>query len=374
MLGVLLGGSTAVAGAAQPTGMPAPRPSAAVTSQPEAAPERVMIVPLRGEFGVDFDARAVRDCLEFAARRRFTNVVFELDSSGGSMIDAEEIAAVLAEFDRELSYIFVIKNALGVSIRLLTSADELFVRPGALLGASGAEGLFNEASILRLEGEARPRGVLSPVIVRGMLERSASIWGRPNEPGTPWQFTDQPPVDATDFVEIDAPDTLPLFPRERLVELGVAQPSEQLAPRLAAMRDDNGRGTRLMELARERLEQSREDFETIHAWAAHLPEVRDTARGTRHPDEYSRYDYEREYVRVPSDDGGYRNVERLTRAGRAKWERRYNEWRNAWRSVELGARDIQSLIRRYDGREPIEPELVAQVNAIAAEARNQLDR
>lgn len=359
-------------------------PSDSRTTTAERVP-RYMLVPLLGGFGDDFDGEAVQECLEYASKNGFELIVFELNSPGGYTHIANDIQSAMRRHAHGLEYSVVFEDAHSASIWVLAGADRLYVIPES--SAGGAVGYTRNSSTGEVAVDAKmnsilaaeqsafadSRGTLPGVLIRAMIVLEAEAWAFKPTEEDPWVFSDvEPPTDVAERLHLDGPSTILTLTGPQLIKLGLAEPVEVLAARLQSMRDDGGRGERLMELARRRIQAGAKERETILDWYGRMPELISVARSNGHPDEF--FDYEIVQVAVPLQNGGYRYVEQMTTAARQKWNRRYHDWRNGWMSVGNGIQDIKRRVARYSGRDPLPEGIVTQLNAWETEARNELNR
>lgn len=95
----------------------------------------VYVIPIEHEVerGLEsFLIRSTREAIDKGADR----IIFEIDTPGGRVDAASKISKVIQELDIPTTA-YVVKQALSAGSYLALSADEIYMRPNATIGASG---------------------------------------------------------------------------------------------------------------------------------------------------------------------------------------------------------------------------------------------
>jgi ATP-dependent protease ClpP protease subunit len=197
---------------------------------------RYIVIPIHGVFGEDIAPPGVADAIQFAARRNIDHVVFHIDSPGGYTWAADAIAEAMEDAPESMRLIAYIEDAISASIWVVFGCDEIFVAPGAAIGAAvtysqdnttGATEVdqkLNSALAAKIAGMAERKGV-SGVIARAMFLPEAEAYAVERAPGE-YDIVDRHPGGRDGVSVIDGADTVLTLTGEEAIKWGLARPAE----------------------------------------------------------------------------------------------------------------------------------------------------
>lgn len=145
-------------------------------------------VDLHGTFGKDFDGWAVQDVIDQAKRNSVRHILISLDSPGGYVYAAEDMANRIREAPKDIEFTCVIRNAISAAIWIVIECDHVFFEAGGATGAAVAysvssnsgsaevDAKYNAAVAARLEATAERTKVWPPSVVRAMVVQTAELW------------------------------------------------------------------------------------------------------------------------------------------------------------------------------------------------------
>ncbi|MEO1510748.1 MAG: hypothetical protein AAFU70_01630 [Planctomycetota bacterium] len=199
----------------EPEAKPRPEPdrSPPAPAAARTAPSIYAAIPVEGTVGEAITALGLETALEQAKRRRVTHVVFQVDSPGGYLYEAEALIEVLRAFEEEFTYValIVVGGAFSAATIFMAAADEILVRPGGSMGAATAyaqdtstgsaqvDAKLNSGWASRLAGLAETRGHAGEPF-RAMVEMPVQLFGNPDSDefsiravrGPGWELLDGP--------------------------------------------------------------------------------------------------------------------------------------------------------------------------------------
>ncbi len=144
-------------------------------------------VPVVGEIGSAVLAEGLKSALEAAERRNITHIVFRINSFGGQVSVAQEMARLLRSKAESLHYTAVVERAISAAIWIVFSCDEIVLRPGATIGAATAfyqdfstgeidvDAKMNSALAAELCAIAEQQGI-NPALIRAMIVPDAACY------------------------------------------------------------------------------------------------------------------------------------------------------------------------------------------------------
>lgn len=106
-------------------------------TQPASGP-KYYVIPLRGSVGEEILASILEKSLADAETRRPDVVILEIDSPGGFVPEAERMMGVLHRYNTRMRIVALVGQDLSAAAVFSLSAREIFVRPGATIGAATA--------------------------------------------------------------------------------------------------------------------------------------------------------------------------------------------------------------------------------------------
>lgn len=191
----------------------------------------VLEVPLIGGFGSEIFPAGIAAALEYAEEHGVTDVVFRIDSPGGSVWAAEAIMNIMEDHADALRYHMLIESAISASIWPTFSCDTISMAPGGTFGGAvvyrmvetgSAEVDMKMNSILAAELSALAEvNGHHPVIVKAMMLSSAQVWAAENDTGA-WELFDRDPG-LPSAVEIDGPDSVLTLTTDQAADYGIAR-------------------------------------------------------------------------------------------------------------------------------------------------------
>jgi len=199
---------------------------------------RYIVVPLHGVFGEDIAPPGVADAIQYASRRGIDNIVFHLDSPGGYTWAADEIADIMMDAPSSIRKIAYIEEAISASIWVVFGCDDVFVAPGATIGAAvtysqdnttGATEVdqkLNSALAGKIAAMAERTG-RSGVLARAMFLPEAEAWAVEVGDGE-HRIVDERPSVREGVIEIDGRDTVLTLTGEEAIRWGIAAPGESV--------------------------------------------------------------------------------------------------------------------------------------------------
>jgi hypothetical protein len=167
----------------------APLPADFFNAVPDQQPVQVVTgqnlyldIPVNGIIGKDIYADGILRALNYAKSHGCKAVVFEINSTGGSVEEANKILEVLRSAQGDLQYFALVQNAVGEALPIALNAQRLFVYPNAKLGGTSedfksfADGSTPELqSILRTQlanqaGASADSNYRYPRLVKAMID------------------------------------------------------------------------------------------------------------------------------------------------------------------------------------------------------------
>lgn len=207
----------------------------APAARPSREEARYLEIPIEGEFGKDIIPIGVANALEQAKRRGVEHVVFRINSNGGAVWAAEDIATIMAEHEDAFTYHAVMDKAISASIWVALSCHTMHMTPGATMGAAVAytrdtstgelevDAKFNSALAASLAARAERKGH-SPELVRAMVIGAAEAYAWKDESGE-WRIgAERPKQFQPDSLRtLDTGDTVLTLTAQEADELGFAR-------------------------------------------------------------------------------------------------------------------------------------------------------
>lgn len=335
-------------------------------------------IPLVGMFGRDIIPAGIEESLRYASRRGVRDIVFTIKSPGGYVWAADDIAEILKEHAAEFRYRVIIEEAISASIWLVFSCDEIFVKPGATIGAAvvfsqdsstgevEVDKKMNSAIAGKIAALAESNGHPG-ALARAMIVSEAEAWRYAQEDGS-HLIRDEAPADARDAEMVDGPSTVLTLTARDAVRIGLARMHTGDADSLGGLIEIPGWrrmsdfGAAAMRRAKEehaKDELSRENLSrTISELAVTLGMQIDEAV-TRDP-ENNRYVFD-----------GYGM---LTPASRREWRSRTEEAIEAWGRVIDSVDEIRKLKRKIDDRADSDLPDLPDLGALRDRAGREIDR
>lgn len=123
-------------------------------------------IPIEGTFGEDIIPIGVANALDGARRRGVRDIVFRINSNGGFVWAAEDIAKILDERSADFTYHAVIEKAISASIWVALSCETIHMAPGSTMGAAVVFSVDNST------GEAEVDAKMNSAIAAGLAARA----------------------------------------------------------------------------------------------------------------------------------------------------------------------------------------------------------
>lgn len=300
-------------------------------------------IPIEGVFGEDIIPLGVANALDKAARRGVEHIVFRINSNGGYVWAAEDIARIMDERAGDFTYHALIEKAVSASIWVALSCDTMHMTPDASIGAAvvfsqdettgdaEVDAKMNSAIAANLAARAEAHG-FSGDVVRAMVIGDAELWSWTNNAGEVRVGAERP-SGARDAQRLDSRETVLTLTAQQAARIGFAQPvAEPTLDALAEALGDGvwrGAGTTgrvEMERARARAEPVFKKFRLL------IDEINAGIARAKDADPRA-YQYTIDY-------GG-----NLTDKSRRDWERRTDEAIRHWNRVRAALVELERLER-----------------------------
>ena len=93
------------------------------------------VIPIKGTIGSDFTADRMKVLLKQAQTLKPTVVVLEIDTGGGSVVDAQEIIDQMIA-NKEVRFVALVRRALSAGAAITLACKEIYMADGAILGGA----------------------------------------------------------------------------------------------------------------------------------------------------------------------------------------------------------------------------------------------
>ncbi len=139
-------------------------------------------IPITGVIGKDVYADGIVRALNYAKAHGCKSIVFEINSTGGSLEETNKIVEMLKGFQGDFHYYALVQNAVGEALPIALWCERIYVTPTARLGGTSddykafSEGSAAEVqSILRTHlatqtGEGASAHYRYPRLVKAMID------------------------------------------------------------------------------------------------------------------------------------------------------------------------------------------------------------
>jgi ATP-dependent protease ClpP protease subunit len=139
-------------------------------------------IPISGVIGKDVYADGVFRALTYAKTRGCKSIVFEINSTGGSLEETNKIVQMLKGFQGDFHYYALVQNAIGEALPIALGCERVYVTPTAKLGgtsqdyksfAQGADAQVQSTLRTHLanqSGEAAGNHYRYPRLVKAMID------------------------------------------------------------------------------------------------------------------------------------------------------------------------------------------------------------
>lgn len=314
---------------------------------------RYVVIPLEGVFGEEIQPEGVALALRQAERRRAEHIVFTLDSPGGMVAAAEEIAGLLADRDNDFTFHTVIDDAISASIWVVFNSDHVWMRPGSSVGGAVAYSVDRSTGDAQVDAKmnsilasnvasAAEKNGHSPHVARAMILMDAELYAAADADG-PTLHAERPRgADADAIEEIDGPDTVLTLSARAAADLGVARALDADEPIAAVLgpgdwEEVRGLGERCMTVARRKWEKTQDKVSMSEE------DIRDAISKYLLADAYAQ-------TKDPNNQSYTYDMTNnmLTPASRRKWQQATDEAIVAWREARKYLRRIERVADRLD--------------------------
>lgn len=311
-----------------------------------SAEVRYLEIPIEGQFGVDIIPVGVANALDQAKRRGVEHIVFRINSNGGSVWAAEDIAQIMEENEAAFRYHAVVDKAISASIWVALACHTLHMTPGSSIGAAvgyrndtstgnvEVDAKFNSAMAALVAARAERKGY-SAAIVRAMMIGESEAYAWKDENGE-WQIgAERPKLSQPDSLRtLDTKDTVLTLTAQEAIELGFARSFElgetdelHTALNIERWRGSGVLGANEMERAKKKAKPVFDRFDLL------IAELRGAIERANSADPSAYGDY---YI----DYGG-----NLTDGSRRAWQQRTDAAIREWNRVRAILVEIEKLER-----------------------------
>jgi ATP-dependent protease ClpP protease subunit len=178
-------------------------------------------------------ASSVIKAIDLAINRKVENVVFILDTPGGSVESVCRIAKAMAERSGKVRFHARVKRALSAGIWIALSCDEIWAEPDAVMGAAVAyargqndeisvDEKMNSALAAQLGAYMSAKGRPAD-LARAMVMRGAELWVT-KQPDGRCLLSGSPPPQGSVGERIDSAETVLTMTGSEMARLGIAKP------------------------------------------------------------------------------------------------------------------------------------------------------
>lgn len=349
-----------------------------------------LVIPIKGIIGQEVTLDGILACFDYAKRNGITEIVFEINTPGGLVAEAEHIAQAMQDHGMDFNYTGVVYEAISAGIWIAAGCDTIFFFDHSLIGAAAvvsvdsnkvvtpADAKIQSYTSAKVESIALRKGH-DPLLFRAMVVQSESVFViQDRSSGSIKVAPSLPPEDQLLIEKLDSEDTILTLTGKKAIQVGLGFPfpPEGLSwkqkgnigtniIRMAAERKQREVLTRIErkeaeELRKENLENSiKRDLIRIEAWAEQLDRL--VLRAERNdPRAFSDYEVEvihgttltvettpgTSVVNLRREFNGV-VTKRLTLAGMRRWQDRTDACVKEWRDIIAGAKDFAKAIEKY---------------------------
>lgn len=196
---------------------------------------RVMEVVLSGTFGEDILPIGFEAAMRFAARNKIEHVVLRINSGGGFVWAAQDIARQMHEQRGKITFHALIERAISASIWPTFACETIHMVPGSTFGgaviyqyAAGGnaevDAKFNSIMAAELVAAAAPLGH-SPHVVRAMILMDAELYvdARGDKPVLSGSSLDDGTGEVGDFIHVDSASSVLTLTANDADDYGIAR-------------------------------------------------------------------------------------------------------------------------------------------------------
>ncbi len=179
-------------------------------------------------------ASSIVKAIDLAIDRKVDNVVFILDTPGGSVESVRHIAKAMADRSGKVRFHARVKRALSAGIWIALSCDEIWAEPEAVMGAAVAfsrgqngevsvDEKMNSAFAAQLGAYMSAKGRPAD-LARAMVMRGAELWAT-KQPDGRCLLSGSPPAQGSIAERLDSAETVLTLTGSEMVRLGIAKPT-----------------------------------------------------------------------------------------------------------------------------------------------------
>ncbi len=212
---------------------------------------RYAVVPVHGTIGDEETGKAggvyasgVKDALLWASRQKVDYIVFDINTNGGSVSEAEQIRDILKQHDSQFRYVAHIQKAISAALWIVVSCDDIFVSSDS---ATGAALSYSETSTGELQVDAKRNSAFAAIltsiaeskshnsdVVRAMImpEIELFTWKDQN---SFLASGSNPPATANDVKKLDDKDQILTLTARQAAEIGFCRFTNQSIDKLSTL-------------------------------------------------------------------------------------------------------------------------------------------
>jgi hypothetical protein len=349
-----------------------------------------LVIPIIGIIGQEVTFDGILACFDYAKRNGIKEIVFEINTPGGSVSEIERIAQVMQDHDMDFNYTAIVYEAISAGIWIAAGCDTIYFFDHSLIGAAAVinvdsnkvatpvDAKTESYTSAKIESIALRKGH-EPLLFRAMVVQSETVFITQDRSSGSIKVASSLPVGDQLLIEkIDSEDTILTLTGKKAIQvgLGVPFPTEGLPwkqkgnigsdiIKQAAERKQREVRNRVArkqaeELRKENLENSiKRDLLKIEAWAEQLDRL--VLRAERNdPRAFSDYEVEVVHgttIRIETTPGTsvvklrreFNGVvtRRLSLAGMRRWQDRTDACVKEWRDIIAGAKDLAKQVEKY---------------------------
>lgn len=332
--------------------------------------EQYLRIPIEGAIGGEVFAKGVDRALKHAQRKRIARVVFDIDTPGGSVGEATDIAnaitahrQAMAERGIEPEIIAFVRHAISAGIWIAFSCDRIFIVDGGSIGGAVAytrdhstgdaevDAKMNSILAADVASLAESNGYPAPV-VKAMMIMAEECWAWPAGSGEVHISSEKPRDDdaARKAWKVDGSSTVLTLKSDEAVRLGIAEVVrggvDALGPAmgLTAWSSAGPAGEQAMKWgadqgARERA-KAEANFEELVKVVEEIKLINDVLLPRAYEVAIAAHPLNGRYM-INRESGQFSGESRL------EWMRRTDEALDAWEDVQNGLKKLDKLDRRH---------------------------
>ncbi len=306
---------------------------------------------LHGTFGKDFDGWAVQDVIDQAKRNGVRQILISLDSPGGYVYAAEDMAKRIREAPAEIQFTCLIRNAISAAIWVVIECDDVFFESGGATGAavtythsnsSGSaevDAKYNAATAAMLEAACERTKTWPPPVVRAMVVQTAELWVTRDANGGHASLSASP-IDTSSY-QVDDKDSVLALSTASALEWGLGKAWDTRSTFTADWKLHSKMGDVAVRKAAKRLA----DIENGETAAKRLPALMANVTDNPHPSHFNDYRY---VTRTYWTGSSWAQSTSMSDVSSRMWRERQARFCESRRELLFVAHEAFDRLKRHD--------------------------